>query len=285
MSNKLESLFKSVDTLKGIFQFLFFTVWGWVVLAIFFLIVVILNSKNEKGMFSFSKFLGILTDRLFFFFTNISQLFLSILIVFTLLSLKPVINEISETLSIYRDVKNLTALMKNLKSERKILEVQAIPEEDGNINLKLKYFAYSPVKDIDVLTGEAEYKIYGKKVYIDSLVVNFNYSLIEQGKAVNLALPYRAFSDSVSFDEGVSILSKENDIPLSLKLDDNSIFLLEKKEFDSVIKNVMKALSDKKLALKMGIRTFYSEAVVITPSRNKTYSIYSTGVGGLTLGR
>lgn len=93
------------------------------------------------------------------------------------------------------------------------------------------------------------------------------------------------FSDTVSFNDGISIFSKENDIPLSLKLDDNSIFLLEKNEYDSIVKRVVKALNNERLALKLGIRTFYSEAVAIVPSKNKTYSIYSTGVGGLKIGR
>ncbi len=283
MSGSMEHFFKSIEAFKSILYFLFFSVWGWVLLAVFFLIVVVLNSKTEKGVFSFSKFMGILTDRFFFFFTNIFQLILSVVVVFTLFSLKPVINEISETLSLYRDIKNLTAALKNLKSERKILEVQAFSEEDEFIRLKVKYFAYSPVKKADIETGEAEYKIKGRKVYIDSLVINFDYALVEGGRVVNLALPYMVFSEEVSFDEGISILSKEGEIPLSLKLDEGNLFLLEKKEYESIIKKVMKTLEDRKLALKLGVRTFYSEAVAIFPSKTKKYSIYSTGVGGLVL--
>jgi len=79
------------------------------------------------------------------------------------------------------------------------------------------------------------------------------------------------------------LATDKNDIPLSLKLNDESLFLIDEKDYNSVVKNLINALNDKKLAQKMGIRTFYSEAIAINPLRDKKYSIYSTAVGGLVL--
>ncbi len=284
MNENLMPMLKNLEWVYGIVKFLFFNVFGWLIIGLVLFFVVFVNSKTEKGYFSLGKFVANGIEKTFFLFSNIFQLIVGVLLILVLISFIPVIKEAKETLTLYKDVKNLNSALKNLKSERKILEAYVESNDDKTeIVVNLKYFAYSPVKNTDVMTGEAEYRIPGNKVYIDSVVINFEYSLIESGKVINLSLPYRIFSDKVSFNDGISINSMDNEIPLSLKLDGDDIFLLDKEDYNSIIKRLVVALSDKKTALKMGVRTFYSEAIALTPSKNKKYIIYSTGSGGLVV--
>ncbi len=284
MNENLLQILKNIEWVYGIIKFLFFTIFGWIIIALILFFIVFVNSRNEKGYFSLGKFLANGIEKSFFLFSNIFQLIVGIILVLALLSFMPVINEAKETISLYKDVKMLGAALKNLKSERKILEATVdFTEDKDEIIVNLKYFAYSPVRNTDIMTGEAEYRIPGSRVYLDSIVINFEYSLVETGKAINLSLPYKIFSDKVSFNDGISINSMDNDIPLSLKLDRDDIFLLEKEEYNSTIKKLISSLNDKKKALKMGVRTFYSEAIALYPAKNKKYTIYSTGTGGLIL--
>lgn len=284
MSENLMQILKNLEWVYGIVKFLFFTVFGWIVIGLLFFYIIFVNSKNDKGYFSPGKFLANGIEKSFFLFSNIFQLIVGMILVIALISFIPVINEAKETINLYKDVRMLNAAIKNLKSERKILEATVdLTEDRSELVVNLKYFAYSPVKNSDIMTGEAEYRIPGSKVYLDSIVINFEYSLVESGKAINLSLPYKIFSDKISFNDGISINSMDNDIPLSLKLDKDDIFLLEKEEYNSTIKKLISTLNDKKNALKMGVRTFYSEAIVLYPLKNKKYTIYSTGNGGLVL--
>ncbi|MCX7821148.1 MAG: hypothetical protein N2258_05670 [Brevinematales bacterium] len=284
MNENLLPMLKNLEWIYGIVRFLFFNIFGWIVIGLVLFFVVFVNSKSEKGYFSLGKFVANGIEKTFFLFSNIFQLVVGVLLISALISFIPVIKEAKEALTLYKDVKNLNSALKNLKSERKILEAFVdFTEDKDEIVVNLRYFAYSPVKNTDVMTGEAQYKIPGSRVYIDSIVINFDYSLVESGKAINLSLPYKIFSDKVSFNDGISINSIDNDIPLSLKLDRDDIFLLDKDEYDSTIKKLIQALVDKNKALKMGIRTFYSEAVMLYPTKNKKYSVYSTGNGGLVV--
>ncbi len=89
----------------------------------------------------------------------------------------------SKSLSLYREIKTLEATLKNLKSDRKLIELTAAPITDTDspkLSAKIKYFSYSPVKDIDIISGESSYVIPGKKLYIDFGIFNFDYSLIEK---------------------------------------------------------------------------------------------------------
>ncbi len=284
MIENIETLSKSIKWVYEIVHFLFFSVAGWIFIGIILFFIILLNSKNEKGYFSIGKFIATGIERVFFLLSNIFQIIVGVIIVLSIISFMPVIKEAKDVITLYRDVSNLKSALKNLKSERKIVEAIVTQSEDKNeLIVNLKYFSYSPVKNTDILTGEKEYRIPGNKVYLDSIVINFDYTLIESGKSINIALPYKIFSDVVSFEDGISINARDGEIPFSLKLDEGDIYLLSKNEYNSVIKTLINTLEDKRKAQKMGIKTFYSEAVVLLPSRTKKYTIYSTGTGGLIL--
>ena len=279
----LSKITKPVESLIGIFKFLFFTLWGWIIVIFILFIVIIANSKNEKGYFSFLKFSSSFFEKGFFFFSNLFQFFAGLIIVWILISIQPLLKDIQEMVSLYKDIRNLEMALKNLKSERKLLEIIPVSFEDNEMVFKIKYFAYSPLKGEDIETGARECKIYGRKAYFDFIVLNFDYALIESGKSINIAIPYLVFSDTIPFENGVNILYEMEGIPLSLKLDEGDLFLLNELDYKSVIKKIMLAVKDKSFARKTGIRTYYSEAIGISPVLKKKYTIYSTGTGGILL--
>lgn len=283
--NRLDfnSMLKPLESFLKALNFLFFTAWGWLLILSIFLFLVFVNSRDERGRFSFPKFLSSFVERGIFLFINLSQFFLAVALFSVFLTLWPLVKEVKNIISDYNEIKTLSAVVKNLKSERKVLEIIPVSYENGEMTFKVKYFAYSPVKGKDIMTGEMEYKVYGKKAYFDFIVVNFDYSLVESGEKVNLALPYVIYSDKIPFENGVSIGGEIEKIPLSLKLDKEDLFLVDKKEYETVIEKLIKAVRDPMLARKLGIRTSYSEAIVVYPLKNNVYSVYSTATGGIIL--
>lgn len=282
----LQSVLKVLGGLIVLAKFLFLTIWGWIIILLLFILVIWVKSKNRKDEFSFTNFIAGFSETLFWFYSNLTTILISIAVIITIGLINNTLKDVSKSLTLYREIKTLEAVLKNLKSERKLLEVTAASVKEGDvpkIGVKIKYFAYSPVKDTDIQTGESIYMIEGKKLYVDFGVFNFDYSLVEKGQAKNIAYPDRIYSDTVAFDKGVGIMATADGQPLSFKLDAQNIYSIELKDFQDEIGKILVAASDEAKARRMGIRNSFSEAIGVPVDNGKSYSFYSTAVGGIVV--
>jgi hypothetical protein len=282
----LQGLVGLTGALIGITQFLFLTAWGWMILVLVFILTVVSRSRDPAGEISLSGVFRGLGETAFWFYSNMVSIVIGIVLVLLLSFVYNGVKELSVSLSLYRDIKMLESALHNLKAERKLLEVSAVPFVDADtrkIKVRVKYFSYSPVKNADLPSGEAEYVIAGRKLYIDFGLLNFDYALIEKGTAVNIAYPNRIFSESVAPTNGTSIIAVQDGLPLSFKLDERDLYLLGIGDFKNEIGLLFSAATNDALARKMGIRSFYGEALGMTPDPERIYRIYSTGTGGVLL--
>ncbi len=282
----LSSIFSLLNVLVITAKFLFLTPVGWVLIILGMIIIIFYKSKNKKGEITVSGLLGGTTETLFRFYSNITTILLGIVLLILITVIFNLMNDVSKSLYLYRDIKTLEATLKNLKTERKLIEVNAIPDNNQaspGLTVKIKYFSYSPVKDADISTGDASYTIPGKKIYVDFGLINFDYSLVEKAAEKNIAFPDKIFTETISPENGLGIFNQPGEVPLTFKLDNQDLFSIEQNDYNREINSIVEAVSNTSKAKKLGIRTSYGEAIGIYPDPKKTYTFYSTAIGGIVL--
>lgn len=275
-----------VGIIITIAKFLFLTIWGWIIILLGLIAVVASKARNQEGEFSVSGLVGGFTETLFWFYSNITAILVGIVLLFFISVVFNSVKDLSKSLTLYRDVKMLEAAMKNLKAERKLIDLYSEFSSEKQVPktyIRIKYYAYSAVKDEDIYTGESSFIIEGRKIFVDFGVINFDYSLIEKGLAKNLAFPGKVFSETVSADKGIRILAITNGMPLSYKLDNQNIYLMDESDYQETISRIFSAVTNDDQARKLGIRTHYSEAIGFYPVSGKTYGFFSTGSGGVVV--
>jgi len=287
LQSVVNSLLNFVGPIAAVAQFLFLTIWGWLIIVFFILVMIAGKVRDKSGHFSIGNFISSIPALLFDFYSKLTNIVIGLVVIFFLAFVYITIKDLSAGLSLFRDIKLMEAALKNLKAERKVLELKAEPVISGDqrsISVKITYFAYSPAKDSDIPGGSANYTIQGRKLFVDFGVLNFDYSLVEKGNAKNIAFPDRLFSDTVSHENGVNIFTGKDQFPGTFNVDDKDLFLLNKSDFQEEILKFVAAVTNTASARKLGIRTAYGEALGIIPLFNRTYTFYSTGTGGVIVG-
>jgi hypothetical protein len=282
----LNGLLTVIGVLIAIAKFFFLTIWGWVIILFGLIAIILSKSRDRDGEFTFSRVAGGAAETLFWFYSNITAVLIGIVLLFFISTVFSSLKDLTKSLTLYRDVKMMEAALKNLSAERKMIELSAVTTNINQIPktyVRIKYYAYSAVKDDDLFTGESSYIIEGKKIYVDFGVINFDYSLIEKGSAKNIAFPGKLFSDSVSADKGLEILAQTNGMPLSFKLDNQDIYIMDEEDYQDTVMKLISAATNEEQARKMGIRSHYGEAIGMYPAAGRLYSFYSTGAGGVVM--
>lgn len=285
LQNILNGFLKFVGPLLWIARFLFLTIWGWILIVLSSLLVMFTNSFSREGRFSPMKFFGNTIQGLVQFYFSIASVIIGLILLLLLSFIYNLANDISKGISLYREIKMLEATLRNLKSERKIMELRAEYVQSGEVKMikvMIQYYAHSPFQNKDVPSGYEEHLISGRKVYIGFGVINFDYSLIEKGEIKNIAFPDRLYSDSISYERGILLLFAKDSIPSTFRLDEKDILLLSIDDYKTQIQRIISAVTNQAEAKRLGVRTFYGEAFAITPS-NKVYNFYSTGTGGIVM--
>ncbi|MGA2142238.1 MAG: hypothetical protein ABSG94_07420 [Brevinematales bacterium] len=284
LGSVVNALLNFIGPIAAVAQFLFLTFWGWLIIVFFILIIIAGHAKDKSGHFSMTGLLGAIPELLFGFYSSLANIVIGLVLIFFIGFVYSTIKDLSTGLSLYRDVKMMEAALRNLKSERKVMEIKALPVINGDkrsIDVKITYFAYSPAKDADVTGGSAEYNIQGRKLFVDFGVLNFDYTLIEKGEIKNIAFPDKLFSDTVSHDGGVNIFTGKDQFPATFNVEDKDLFILNKGDFQTEVLKFISAVTNAEAARKLGIRTAYGEAIGIFPSADRVYTFYSTGTGGV----
>lgn len=283
VNDKLQAVLK---VLIAIGKFLFLTPWGWIVLAVAFFAMIVFRVKNGKDEVTFYSLVGGVTESFFWLYTNATNILIGFFIVFAVAMVSVSFSGITDSLKLYKEVQTLQMALKNLNSERKVLEVQATPvtvNGTNRMNVTVSYYAYSPVKESDVETGERVYTLDGSRLYVDFGVINFKYSLIESGDKINIAFPDRLFSDSTAYASGQTLIESDNGAPLTFKLDQDDIYLMDQPAFESEINHILDYATNAQKARLMGVRTIYGQAIAVDPREGTVYKFYSTGAGGVVM--
>jgi hypothetical protein len=179
-------------------------------------------------------------------------------------------------------VAELTATVRNLERRYKAIEVRVDEAKEGRIKATLSFFDY---KNPKAAPRTQAIDIAGKELFIDALVCNFDYSEITGGKAVNLALPFKAFSDEVPEAEGVSLaILDDAGLPLIYRRAPEDIYGLAPLSYEARVAELMTAMRSDDSARKAGIvRSLYGDAVHRGVKKGDHFVVWIEQSGGLTI--
>lgn len=184
-------------------------------------------------------------------------------------------------------IKELSVFVKNLSHNDKIAQITVLEKDSDDEG---DYGIYE-IDIYDGITGdvisEGEYKIQGRDLRLDSMVINFEYSEIGAGVQRNLAFPYRIFSNKISPENAIvleSMFTSDNPEELFEK-DIESMLGLSRDVFRKRAKEFIEIVKDPLQSQELGIRSAYGNTITIPSNAEEDdeYGIYVEGTGGLSL--
>lgn len=178
-------------------------------------------------------------------------------------------------------IKELSLVVKNLSREKTVAEITLLKREGDDSYYKVIVF--------DNVAGEKVYEnnihLKGKKLYVDSIVLNFEYSEIESGNKNNIAFPYRVFSEKIEPVNGIllkTLYQDENDEVL--QTESQSALGLSEETYRQRAAELIEIVKDPAKSREMGIRSSHGAYAEIPDSarENDVYIIKVENTGGLS---
>lgn len=176
-----------------------------------------------------------------------------------------------------KEIARLEKALDHLQDRYKVAHVTVTDQRYGRTTLEILYYND---KGVELEETRQVITLPGRDIFFDSIVINFDFTEIEDGRAVNMALPYRVFSEETSAREGVVLHPSDSEsLPYIFEREDEEIYGLTPKEYREEMREIMDLLSDPQRARERGVRTFYGNAVhrVVQPGDELTLWIEQTG--------
>jgi hypothetical protein len=179
-------------------------------------------------------------------------------------------------------IAELTATVRNLERRYRAMDVDILDVSGGRIDAELSFYDYrspqSPSKSQRI-------QLPGRELFIDAIVCNFGYSEIAAGTKVNLAIPYRAFTDETPQAEGVELgLLDEKGVPLMYRRPPEGVYGISAAAYDARLAELASILRSEETARETGIvRSLYGNALHRTVLRGDSFSIWVEQSGGLSI--
>lgn len=181
-----------------------------------------------------------------------------------------------------RRVAELIATVRNLERRYKAVEARIEDVKDGRIKASLLFFDYahpsapSKTQSIDIA---------GKELFIDAIVCNFDYSEIAAGRSVNLAIPFKVFSDEVSESDGIPLsLLDDSGTPLMYRRSADELYGIGGEAYAARLAELMSVLRTDEAARGAGIvRSLYGEAVHRGVRKGDSFTVWVEQSGGISV--
>ncbi|MFN4216010.1 MAG: hypothetical protein ACK4HQ_01210 [Brevinematales bacterium] len=278
----IQILFSVVHGLARIFSFLFFTFWGWGIVSLLLLFLIFKQGISGDGSWRWSVFLFNLSEKISLLFLSLPQVLMGFLFLFLLAFFEKDILILSENLKLTREKELLTQTLKNLRFEGKLLDLSVETITNG-YKLIFFYYTHSPWQNKPILRHKETLFTSEKRIYIDFGICNFEYSAISEGIAYNLAFPARLYTETIPPERGYSLFSGEKGLIWNFDIPEEELVGIESRDFQVIGKRIVEAITNNTTAKKLGIRTFYGQAIAIDLVPGRTYQFVSTGSGGVKL--
>jgi hypothetical protein len=200
----------------------------------------------------------------------------------TMIGLADATRKIDEYVEGQKRIAELTATVRNLDRRYKAVEARVDDLAEGRIKATLSFYdkpgAAAPARTQAV-------DLAGKELYIDAIVCNFDFSEIAAGRAVNLAIPYKVFSDQVPEAEGVALSATDDTgIPLIYRREPAEIYGIAPDAFVSRRGELMGLLRSDEAARGAGIvRSVQGSAAHKAVKKGESFVVWVEQTGGLTV--
>lgn len=295
-----------IDPLIRIFLFLFTTKNGLLTLGILLSLYIIftignalymrrLLSSASKSGYGGGRLLGL--EKLYVIFSEIGKILsrivynlpvvLGIFVFFIMIGgLAAGLKKFNEFVDGNIKVQELSAVVRQLDESYKVAEIKVKSVDYTQFpkvltTLTVSYFDYAGT---GLKNSEQEIQIEGNDIYVDAIVLNFQYSEITNGSRKNISIPYRIFSNKVAQKDGIKLnLFDENGVPFVFKKKAKDIFSLEEEKYNQRLTEICNFMNDEELARKNGVRSIYGSAVHTLVKTNDIITISVEQTGGLVL--
>lgn len=177
-------------------------------------------------------------------------------------------------------IRELGQVLRNLEGRQRVMDVRVMSVKDGTSTLRLSF--------LDTAGKEAQTQtltIAGTDIYVDAIVCNFDYAQIAEGRKVNLAIPYRVFSDKVAQADGVALGGRtDGGIPLQYERPAEAIYGIAPELYRERLAELVAILDKEDTAREAGIvRSLYGSAVHKVVKQGDSFSLWVEQSGGLTI--
>jgi hypothetical protein len=190
--------------------------------------------------------------------------------------------KMDEYLAGQKRLSELSTTLRNLERRYKAIEVRVDDVKDGRIAATLSFYDY---KDPKAAPKTQTLDIAGKELFLDAIVCNFDYSSIASGQAINLAIPYRLFSDEVPEAEGIALsIFDAAGLPLMYRRSSENVYGISSEDYDARLAELMADIRTDESARKAGIvRSLYGDAVHRVAKKGELFTVWVEQSGGLTI--
>lgn len=229
-------------------------------------------------------------------FTELSNCFLKfvsviptlvavVLVSLSLIGVSSAINRVTTFVTNEQHIKELKTVIKHLDTNYKLAEIDVKKVEKINdshkTTLEISFFDYLGNKEA---IDSQKITIEGNELYLDCMVCNFDYSEIETGKSVNLAFPFKLYSNKISQENGVDVAyMNEDGIPYMYLRNEDDIYGIDGTVFYDRLKELITIINDSEKRKSAGIRSFYASAPHKVVETGDKLLIYVEQSGGLSL--
>jgi len=179
-------------------------------------------------------------------------------------------------------IAELTATVRNLERRYRAIDVDILEAAGGRIDAKLSFYDYrsprSPARSQTI-------SLPGRELFIDAIVCNFDYAEIAAGRSVNLAIPYRAFTDETPQAKGTDLgLLDEKGVPLMYRRPPEGVYGIDAAAYDARLEELAAILRSEEAARETGIvRSVYGNALHRFVRRGDSFTIWVEQSGGLSI--
>ena len=289
-------------------QYLFTTKEGLWILAILFLLYFFISLGNlfwhrkmlhlsarssyERGRVPGAEKIAIIfshiTKVIFNIVMKFPVLLAALLLVFFISGVTDSVTQMHNYVENQKKINKLETTLKNLNQSYKVAEME-VTDVDYSDMTDIKStleFAFYDYADMGFVSDTQRITMSGRDIYIDAIVMNFKYTQISSGEDINLAIPYRVYSNKVSQIEGTKLrLKDENGVPFIFHRPEDKVYGINNKKFSDNLSTIAGYVKNPDTARQAGIRSTYGNAVHTRVRAGQKYEIQVEQTGGLTLNR
>ncbi len=305
MEDKLTILKEISNFLEPISKFILFIFTskiGISILILFFLFyffIVLINRIKERKLLlktfknneklPFKDFIFIFIEEISKFFgkiiSNISSVFTVVLVLLAVVGLSATFSTFNTFFENQQKIKELKQVVKNLNQRYAVLKVEVLDYNQFTDSTKLKIGFYDYIENYSVPESQIV-TLPGSNIYFQSLVMNFDYSLIEAGEAKNIAIPYLIFSEKLSQSNGIPLnVYDKNGVPFIFHRSQDDLYGISEENYYNRLNELIDLMNNPEKAKTQGVRSYYSSAphFVKALQKGQTFIVWVEQTGGLTI--
>ena len=220
-------------------------------------------------------------------FNNLAVLLVVLLLLAGTVGLSSAFDSINNFVQNQRKISQLRTVIKNLSQDYEVAKIKILKVNPytNQTTFTIAYYDYAKNK---YLPYKQTITIKGHQIYVLSLIINFDYSQIETGKKINLAIPYKVFSEVIPSAKGIKLNVFDSlGVPIFYHRNSEQIYGIDSSDYAARLKEIAKLIHNPKYAREQGVRSILAASPhnITYPRPGQVYKIFIEQTGGLILKR